>query len=231
MREVKNIQNTYKHRTLSQIAHEIGITKFDDSAEEQENIEKGYEANQISFQKQSERPRQIFSRSRSHRTINTTQKASDKEPSKAQTSNKTFQNDIDTVQEEPTVVSKSSSKPNEKADTDTINSSEAFKKSESNNVSNELDEIESCTTTSKTNDFDKRKRVRKSRRVTSETLLAIDDGARKARVSKTASNASGSQKDNEEEIVPPDTTNPTSNSCKFISFLRNIVLFLNYSLL
>ena len=188
-------------------------------------MEKDHQSNQNSFQKQSERPRQIISRSRTNRIDYKTQKASDKEPLKSQISNQNFQNDIRTVPEEPTVISKSSSKPNEKVDTDTIESSDAFKNSNPNNVSNELDDMESCTTTSKTNNFDKRKRIRKSRRVTSEALLAIDDGARKARATKTASNASESQKDDVDEIVSIDPTNSTSSSCKFNSFLKKMLFY------
>ena len=101
---------------------------------------------------------------------------------------------------EPSKSSAPSSKPNDKADTKTLDSIEAFKKSKSDKVSTDLEDAGSYTTTSKTNETEKRKRVRKTRRVTSESLLSIDDGARKHRVNKAASVASESQKDEIENV-------------------------------
>ena len=218
MREVENIQNTYKHRTLSQIAHEIGISKFSDDTEDQENIENHHQTAHESFQNRSERPRQIFSRPRKNHNQTRFQKASDKNVVQSQASNETNIIDDKTAHEEPTMVSGSSSKPNEKEDVETYDSNEAFKKSKSDKMSIELDDLTSYTTTSKRSDLEKRKRVRKSRRVTSEALLAIADGGTKARANKAASNASESLKDEADENVINELQDSPSNSCKYYFF-------------
>ena len=204
MQEVANIQKTYKHRTLSQIAHDIGISKFSDDTEDQENIEKGHQTNRQSFQNRFERPRQIISRSRSNRTSNKFQKARDKETMKILAINETSENDNITARDEQDLNSARSSKPNEKADAETVDSNEAFKTSKSDKTSIEMDDVESGITTSRTNDSEKRKRVRKTRQVTSESLLAIDDGGRRARVNKAASNASENEKEEIEDVQQED---------------------------
>ena len=212
LQEVANIQKTYKHRTLSQIAHDIGIAKFSDDTEDQENIEKGHQTNRQSFQNRSERPRQIFSRPRSNRTSNKFKKARDKETLKIQAINEISENENKTARAEQDINSARSSKPNEKADTETVDSNEAFKTSKSDKMSIELDDVESGITTSRTNDSEKRKRVRKTRQVTSESLLAIDDGGRRARVNKAASNASENEKGEIEDIQKDDVQNETNMS-------------------
>ena len=219
LQEVANIQKTYKHRTLSQIAHDIGISKFNEDTEDQENIERGYQTNRQSFQNRSERPRQILSRSRSNQTSNKFKKARDKETLKIQAISEISENENRTARDEPKLNSARSSQPNEKADTETVHSNEAFKKSKADTISTEMDDIESGITTSRTNDSERRKRVRKTRQVTSESLLAIDDGGRKARVNKAASNASENERQEIEDVQKEEVQNEPkmspSNSRKY----------------